>query len=150
MTDVDVHVWGRSIGVADRDSTDTADGASGVADRTSSAVADRHSTGIVDSASTRIADGATPSADAPRAKVDEFVSWARREGYSLEPAFEIRKRESELDPRTDTVLTLPLVCVALYDDEELLAVFPHAEDGGVRSVEDCLERLDRERVAPNG
>lgn len=111
VADVDVHVWGRSISIA---------------------------------------DGTAPTPDAPGATVDEFVSWARREGYSLEPAFEIRKRESELDPRTDTVLTLPLVCVALYDDGDLVAVFPHATNGVVRGVEDCLERLDRERVAQKG
>lgn len=76
-------------------------------------------------------------------KVAEFRTWAEGEGYTLEPAFSVRERNAATETGTDAVLVLPVVCVALYDGSDLLAVFPHADDGEVRRVCDCLDGLER-------
>jgi len=77
------------------------------------------------------------------AKIDEFVDWAEREEQALEPAFAVRKRNPVTVPGSETVLSLPLVCLAVYDEDDLLAVFPHTDDDDVRRVHDCLDGLER-------
>lgn len=76
-------------------------------------------------------------------KVDEFVAWAEREGRALEPAFAVRERDPFVGDGSETLRSLPLVCLALYDDDDLLAVFPHSDDGDVVPVGDCLDGLER-------
>lgn len=89
--------------------------------------------------------------DALNAKVKEFRAWAEHAGCTLEPAFSVRRRDAAPGHGSDAVLVLPVVCAALYDGDDLLAVFPHTDDGDVRPVSDCLERLERgEPVALRG
>ncbi|WP_241432402.1 HTH domain-containing protein [Halogeometricum borinquense] len=72
--------------------------------------------------------------------VREFQSWAAENGMTLEPAFQ----ENELSPlemnETYEVLVLPVVCLAVYEDDSLKGVFPCARDD-VFTVDDCIEAL---------
>jgi hypothetical protein len=72
-----------------------------------------------------------------RRTVDEFEDWAARHGYSLGPAVD----------RSDVKgIEVPVICVAIYEDDELLAVYPHTNRrGDVRTVEDGLDALARSR-----
>jgi len=79
-----------------------------------------------------------------------FTSWADRAGVSLNPFFQIRRCFSpEEGERTDW-LVMPAFCLAVYDGDELAAVYPHSEDGDARTVEDGLSALVGERSESAG
>lgn len=74
-----------------------------------------------------------------------FTEWADRNGVSVEPPFEVRKRDSRLLEESGEVLLTPVVCLAVYFDDTLLAVFPHTEDDETVSVDEGLAEIDAER-----
>ncbi|MFB6307720.1 MAG: HTH domain-containing protein [Haloarculaceae archaeon] len=75
---------------------------------------------------------------------EEFADWARRNGYSLEPAFERRTRSYVGLDRVDDVVVFPVVSLAMYEADQLQAVFPCTdEDGESYTVQDCLEAFER-------
>jgi len=76
-----------------------------------------------------------------------FSEWADRQDVTIEPPFEVRQRRSRVLGETGEVLVTPSICLAVYLDEKLLAVFPHTADGGTVTVEDGLRELDVERRA---
>lgn len=73
--------------------------------------------------------------------VDAFREWAATAGVTLEPAFD-QRTVSPLVGRSREVLTLPMMAIAVYEDADLTAVYPHAEDGETRTVVDYLDGLD--------
>jgi hypothetical protein len=76
-----------------------------------------------------------------RTKYEEFESWANRTGHDLEPAFSTHTLGSLVDDERETVVRFPVICLAVYDDDDLLAVAPCTTDDGVRTVDDCLNAL---------
>ncbi|MFC7154619.1 HTH domain-containing protein [Halomarina halobia] len=56
-----------------------------------------------------------------------FRRWAERQGVSICPPFERRTRVSEITNERREILRTPLVCLAIYVDDRLGAVFPHTE-----------------------
>lgn len=85
----------------------------------------------------------------------EFATWADHADKSLEPGFRTRTRRSELTGESNTVLTLPVISLAVYVDRALTSVFPHADGDGVHSVADAVEGFEidrpvgRERPSPS-
>lgn len=77
---------------------------------------------------------------------DRFTTWADREGVSLEPAFETRDRTTLVSETAETVLRLPVVCLAIHLDDELSSVVPHRTSTTTYTVEEAL--ADIEQVAP--
>lgn len=77
-----------------------------------------------------------------RQAYEEFVSWAARNGYSLEPAFRRCDRTTLVSEGTTEVLVLPVVCLSVHEGETLTAVFPCSESDGTQTVDDCLSRLE--------
>lgn len=73
----------------------------------------------------------------------EFAAWARRNGYSLGPAFEERKRAYVGLDRVDDVVVFPVVTLAAYEDDRLQGVFPCSDGDHVYRVEDFLDALER-------
>lgn len=73
----------------------------------------------------------------------EFQSWADDiAGVSLEPAFSIRDRTTLANDRTEKILHLPVVCVAIYhEDDELVCVAPHSHTTGPYTVGSALSDL---------
>lgn len=79
------------------------------------------------------------SGDAPPAAVrtyERLSEFARRRGLSLSPAFEDRHENG-----TRRVV-LPLVCLAVKRDGELVAVFPCSDEGEHHSVADGFAAVE--------
>lgn len=74
-------------------------------------------------------------------RYDEFASWADDNDTDLSPFFGSRGVYSFEDGRQFDALVLPVCCLAIYDGEELDAVYPHTADGTHHSVEDALGAL---------
>lgn len=74
----------------------------------------------------------------------EFEAWARRNGYSLGPAFEDRKRAYVGLDRVDDVVVFPVVTLAMYEEDRLRGVFPCSDGDHVYRVEDCLDALEHD------
>lgn len=86
----------------------------------------------------------TPEMEATRGlheTVDQFRSWARDRDLSLQPAFRTREIDAMLDEEVREELVPPMFCVAVYSDSSLDAVFPHADEDGINTVCDALDRL---------
>jgi hypothetical protein len=67
----------------------------------------------------------------------EFLLWAEENDCSITPPFERRTVSPLIGKRRD-VLTLPIMCLAVYEDDTLCGVYPHSEDGETISVTDFL------------
>lgn len=76
--------------------------------------------------------------------VREFEAWAANNGHSLEPGFRRRKLTSFMTERTREVIEVPIVCLAVYNDETLRAVYPYSASGTVYTVADGLDALEIE------
>lgn len=72
----------------------------------------------------------------------EFDTWARRNGYSLGPAFEARQRAYMGLDRVDDVVIFPVATMAMYEADQLRAVFPCSDGDEVYRVSDCLDALE--------
>lgn len=68
----------------------------------------------------------------------QFQAWADREGVSLEPGFRRRERTSLVSEDSETVLVLPVVCLAIRVHEELVGVVPHTAGATSYTIEDAL------------
>jgi len=71
---------------------------------------------------------------------EQFEAWGDRHGVSLRPAFEKRSRCSLADEE-HSVLVTPLLCRAIYQDEELSAVFPYTDGEETHTVRAAIEAL---------
>ena len=74
--------------------------------------------------------------------VDAFRQWADEKGLRLNSAFKTQSLSCEITGETYTVLSLPCICLAVYDGDELRAVYPHAADETIQTVSDCLKKLE--------
>jgi hypothetical protein len=82
---------------------------------------------------------------------DRFAGWADDANRRLAPAFDVESYESEFTGETGTALVTPIAALATYADGELVAVYPHVEDGDIVDVEDGIERLQSGTdAAPDG
>jgi len=71
---------------------------------------------------------------------EQFEAWGDRHGVSIRPAFERRTRCSIADDE-HSVLVTPLLCLVVYRNQELSAVFPHSVDGETYTVKAAIETL---------
>jgi hypothetical protein len=76
-----------------------------------------------------------------RQQYDAFSSWARKAGTRLNPSFDTRECYSMTTGERSTWLVLPTLCLAVYGDEGLQAVYPHADGTDHYTVMDGLARL---------
>lgn len=74
-------------------------------------------------------------------RVDRLRTWARRHDASLEPSFDEHVERSMLDG-THTVVVLPVLCLAVFEGDDLRGVFPCVKDGTPCTVEDGLDLLE--------
>lgn len=79
--------------------------------------------------------GVSPAREA----VDTFETWASEHGYSLQPAFETRAIGSLVTDETREVIVPPIICLAVYDGNDLQAVFPYSDGEAVHTVSECLD-----------
>lgn len=71
----------------------------------------------------------------------EFREWASAAGVHLAPCFDTRECYADASGEKRTELVLPVLCLAVYEDDELVDVTPHATEDGVVTVTDAIERL---------
>jgi hypothetical protein len=95
---------------------------------------------------------ADPAPDAPRVvrsvreKVGELVRWAAGEDRSLTPALTNTRWTGEHVDDPVEVISLPVLCLVVYEDDRLVAVAPCWRGGQVETVDDRLDALERERA----
>jgi hypothetical protein len=75
-------------------------------------------------------------------RLEAFESWAARNGHSLEPAFRSRERTTLVSAHAEAVIRLPTLCLAVYDRDGLVAVFPCTTEDGAKHVDGCVASLD--------
>jgi len=149
-TDVRVDLWIRDGGLPPDDPRET------VLER----IREFETRGTVDDVSVRVWGTfvAAPDGDPDEfeslahKRVAEFQRWAERNGHSLEPAFERFERSSMVSEEGSDVVRLPMQCLAVYEGDRLVGVFPCSTSDGTNTVEDCLDRLETGDLVgdPNG
>lgn len=75
-------------------------------------------------------------------RYDEFAAWADEVDVDLSPFFGSRGVYSFEDGRQFDALVLPVCCLAIYEDDDLVGVYPHANSGTTYSVDDALDDLE--------
>ncbi len=78
-----------------------------------------------------------------RRAYDEVVDWAEESGYSLAPGFERRETGTIVSEDTRSVVSVPLLCLVIYDGDGIEAVFPCSDGQRTYTVEDGLVGLER-------
>ena len=84
---------------------------------------------------------AGPSERLERRRFDEFAAWASDNDASLTPFFDTRECYSATTGDRETQLVLPVLCLAVYADDDLTRLAPVRTPNGAESVEDCLAAL---------
>lgn len=69
-------------------------------------------------------------------------SWASANGFTLAPAFDRHQRSNWFTGAEDAVVNLPVICLAVLEDGEICAVYPHRSRSGHHSVTDGIEQLE--------
>ena len=59
---------------------------------------------------------------------ERFEQWADRRGVSVRPPFRERTATNQISGETTDVLIMPMLCLELYADDELIGVFPHTDE----------------------
>ncbi|WP_349674914.1 HTH domain-containing protein [Haloarcula sp. JP-L23] len=83
-----------------------------------------------------------------RETISEFRDWANERGYSLCPGFQTRDMTPMLADESREEIVPPILCLAVYVDDTLTTVFPHADGECVHTVTDGLDRLEAETEDP--
>ena len=74
---------------------------------------------------------------------EEFRAWAEANGFSLEPGFQQRTRSFIGMDDVEQVVVFPVVALAVYDADELRAVFPCTDGERTHTVESALAAFER-------
>ncbi|GAB3684770.1 hypothetical protein GCM10028857_14220 [Salinarchaeum chitinilyticum] len=72
---------------------------------------------------------------------ERFERWADAAGVSLAPAFQTRETTSLASDRTVERLVTPSICLACYDGDQLVGVFPHTDDETTHTVPEVIAAL---------
>lgn len=73
-----------------------------------------------------------------------FADWAEDAGVTLSPFFETRECYSWETGERGTWVVLPALCLSVYEDGELAAVYPHRDGDTYRSVWSGIQALETE------
>lgn len=71
-------------------------------------------------------------------------SWASDNDITLTPAFDRHQRSNWFTGAEDAVVNLPVICLAILEDGDIRAVFPHRSRSGHHSVMEGIEQLEAE------
>lgn len=82
------------------------------------------------------------------AVVERFQQWATEEEVDFGPAFDRRAYDRSFTDESGEIVTLPAVALAVYEDDDLVAVAPHADASRPRTVDDLLTTLDERTETP--
>lgn len=73
---------------------------------------------------------------------EAFRGWADGRDVTIRPPFEVTTYRCGFTGEEYEVLVTPSVCLAVYRDDELVGVYPHETDSGVKTVRDALSALE--------
>lgn len=85
-----------------------------------------------------------------RSLYNEFAEWANEAGACLAPFFDTRECYSFETGEKRTELVMPALCLAVYEEDELVQVAPFARGGSTQSIGDCLDDLETGRDPVRG
>jgi len=71
-----------------------------------------------------------------------FSEWADEHGVGLTPFFETRECYSWETGERGTWVVMPALCLSVYEDDELTAVYPHTDGDTYNSVWTGVESLE--------
>lgn len=77
---------------------------------------------------------------------EQFQWWASETGCSLGPAFSQSERTWFVGENTETVLSLPVLCLAVHVEGNLVTVAPHRTETGVYTVTDALADISTDEI----
>lgn len=86
----------------------------------------------------RFSTGADPE---EMAEIETLERWAADNGCTLAPTFDRHDRHS-VYIGDDTVVTLPVACVACWEGDTLVGVYPHLGPSGHCTVADGFDRIE--------
>lgn len=72
---------------------------------------------------------------------DRFAAWADAHGRRIIPPFDVHETGFLPYDEPDEVLVLPDVCLAVYEEDELVGVYPSADETRLHTVASGLEAL---------
>jgi len=90
-----------------------------------------------------------PGNGAERDLYNEFADWAREAGVCLAPFFDTRLCYSPTTGEKRRELVMPAVCLAVYEDGDLVQVAPFADAGRTESVGECIAELSETGTVPD-
>lgn len=73
-------------------------------------------------------------------KIEEMESWTEGEPETT-LCFDRRELTFEVTDESYEIVTTPTICLAVYDDDELVGVYPREEASGIVTVHGVLDRL---------
>ncbi len=79
---------------------------------------------------------------------EKFQSWADQAGCSLEPGFSKHTIDSLVTDNQQEVIRFPIICLAAYDDDELINLAPRSTASGVYTVADFIAALETNERKP--
>jgi hypothetical protein len=78
--------------------------------------------------------------------VNEFEQWFAENSVSMDALFSNRKIDSSISNERYSVLSLPFMCLAVYQDDELRDFYPHHDSETTHTVLNGLDRLETEDI----
>lgn len=83
------------------------------------------------------------------ADLREFEEWAEQHDASAARPFKRRTLDSDIVDETYDVISLPTMCIAVYEDGQLRGVYPYGDAEGTHTVRKCLDDLDDADTEPS-
>lgn len=77
------------------------------------------------------------------ATISRIREWAHRADAAIDVPIEERQVDASLAREQYRKFVLPTLCLAVYEDEELVAAFPHVQDGTHVTISEYLSTLGR-------
>jgi hypothetical protein len=76
-------------------------------------------------------------------RIDEFETWSEQTGTSLSVTFQRTEGGTMLNDDRQGVITLPILCLVEYQDDQVDYVSPCMDNGRVCTVAERLEAIER-------
>lgn len=79
---------------------------------------------------------------------EQFSEWAETHEASIHPPFDRYETGFGLLDETDEALVLPVICLTVWEDEDLVGVYPCTVGERRYAIADCLDALERDGEPP--